>query len=302
MNNKTTSNLLGLILKASIVGICGAMFPVIYLFFPAMFVTESIKEGILKTMAVFLFVCVLVGAVFGVNMAVAILTVFGPMILIFNFMIINKFSVNTTIISTAILFFVSMIFMAYTAGVTPDMLKSQDTINSFIEMQNGLLSQGRDLGEISLVDATALYNRSLQLMPAVLLLISLCISYITYTRTGRNLLKSDKLIIQPSSFVFFRLPNEMIISGVIGILGVFLFQDFVGSTYKIIIENIVIVFAALLFFQGLSVIKYLMMRSKVNLFLQNLLILGAFVIPGVQFFFVIVGIVDMIFNFRKIPS
>ena len=302
MNSNSAGNLIKLIIKASLLAIVGVFFPLVYILFPAFFVTDSLKEGIVKVMGAFIIVCLFVGVVASPLMGIALLTLFGPMILLFHYLIVNRYSVNTTILLISILFFVSMIVVGYTLGFTPETLKSQDTINNFIQVQKQLFEQNGQNFNISKSEITELYNRTLQLIPSVLLLISLFIAYITYLITGRNLLKSNKLIMQPNSFIFFRLPSELIISGIIGTLGVFLLQSFIGEDYKVIIDNIVLVYSVLLFIEGLSLLKFLMARARVANFLQIIVIISSFLIPGIQIIFSMIGFLDVIFNFRKIPS
>lgn len=304
MKSDSVSNLIKLTVKAMFIAVGGVVFPFLYILFPYQFVSESIKEGIIKTMASFLAVCLLLALLIGPGVGIGILTLFGPMILIFNYMIVNKKDVDLTIIVTAVIFFVSMILNAYTLGITPEMLKSQETINKFIEFQGSLMQSGNVAVDIADQTAalTVLYNKSLQIMPAILLLVSLFLSYITYSLTGRSLIKANKLIIQPNSFIFFRLPVGMIVSGIIGVLGVYIFQDIIGGNYKIIIDNIMIVYSALLFFQGLSIAKFFMVRARVNNFLQLLIVLGALLIPGAQIIFIILAVVDIVMNFRGIPG
>lgn len=301
MDKNTVNNLLKLMTKSTFIALLGSFFPVLYILFPAMFVAESLKEGIVKTMGCFLGVCLILSALISPLVGISILTMFGPMILIFNYMIINKHDVNTTIVVNAILFFVSMIFISYTSGITPEALKSQEMISKFIEMQRELLDSSVSM-DLSTADFTMIYNRTLQIMPSVLLLISLFMSYTTYTIAGRSLLRDKKIIMQPSSFIFFRLPNGIVISSIIGVLGIILFQEAIGDNYFVIIENIVIVMATLLFFEGLSVAKFFMMRAKLVGFLQILIMVSALVIPGVQIIFIGLGIFDVLLNFRNIPS
>mgnify|MGYP001268904148 CR=1 FL=1 len=301
MDKNTTNNLLKLMTKSSLIALLGSFFPVLYILFPAMFVAESLKEGIVKVMGCFIGVCLILAILISPVVGISVLTMFGPMILIFNYMIINKYDVNTTIVVNAIIFFVSMIFISYTFGITPETLKSQDTISKFIEMQKELLDASVNV-DFSTSNITMIYNRTLQIMPAILLLMSLFISYTTYTITGRTLLKENRIIMQPSSFIFFRLPNGIVISSIIGVAGVFLFQELIGENYFVIIENIVIVMGTLLLFEGLSVAKFLMMKARMASILQILIIVCALIIPGVQIIFIVLGFFDVLLNFRNVPN
>lgn len=306
MKGNSTSNLIKLTIKAIFIAILGLVFPPLYLFFGSIFLTDSLKEdvGIIKAMGSFVLVCLILSLLMGPSVGILILTIFGPMILIFNYMIINKSNVDLTIVVTSIVFFISIIFGAYTFGITPEVLKSQDAINTFIEVQTQILETSGNAIDLdqSTTALTMIYNRSLQLLPSVLLLISMFISYMTYTLAGRSLLKSNTLIMQPNSFIFFRVPKGMIITGIISMIAAFGLQDVIGEDYQIILDNIVVIYAFLLFFQGLSIAKFLMVRGRLNMFIQMLVIFGALLIPGVQIIFIFLGLLDVFINLRKIPG
>ena len=178
MKSDSVSNLIKLTVKAMFIAVGGVVFPFVFIFFPSQFISESIKEGIVKTMASFLAVCLLLALLIGPSVGIGILTLFGPMILIFNYMIVNKKDVDHTIVITAVIFFVSMILNAYSLGITPETLKSQETINKFIELQGSLMQSGSTTVDIAdqTEALTVLYNKSLQIMPAILLLVSLFFS------------------------------------------------------------------------------------------------------------------------------
>lgn len=302
LGKNSTNNLVILALKAFVLMTLGVYFPVIYFFVPALFITESLKSGIVKVMAVFLIICCAILYFAGVYSAVSCLLLLGPFILLFNYLIITDRSVDFTIILTAVLFFISMVVVAYFLGITSTTLKSQEMINRFIETQGELIKQMGTNMEVSNSALVAMYNRGLQLIPSVMLLCSLIMSYLTYTFTGRNLLREKKVIKQPSSFIFFRLPSGFLLSGLIGVVLIYLFQDYFGSSYKVILENIIVVYSALLFFQGLSFIKFMLIRARVNRFVQFLIIVAALMFPEFQIVLVILGIADVIVNFRQIPK
>ena len=105
MKSDSVSNLIKLTVKAMFIAVGGVVFPFVFIFFPSQFISESIKEGIVKTMASFLAVCLLLALLIGPSVGIGILTLFGPMILIFNYMIVNKKDVDHTIVITAVIFF-----------------------------------------------------------------------------------------------------------------------------------------------------------------------------------------------------
>lgn len=301
MENKSNTNILKLIIQATLIAMIGLFVPIAYVFFPTLFVTHSIKSNIGKSMGALCVVSVILGLLEGVNLGIMIFTLFGPMILLYNYMILSKRSVEATIIINAILFFISMGVVAYTQGITPETLKSQETMNAIKLLETNVIEKVGDIPEISNGAFVALYNKGLQLLPASMLIAALFTSYMTYRQTGYDLFKEKIIIIQPSSFAFFRLPSGVFLSGIIGITVIYMLKETLGIEFDIIMENMFIVYLALLFFEGLSLAKFLLMRLKVGPILQFIVFILMLSLNSLQLGMVIAGFLDLIFNFRKIP-
>ncbi|MDO5041623.1 MAG: DUF2232 domain-containing protein [Peptoniphilus sp.] len=277
----------------------GVIFPVLYLFLPPMLVAESINKGIVKIIGVFSLCCAIVGLVVSPVFGALIFSVFGPMILIFHYMILKKSSINLTIFVCAGVFFLSVIVSLYSFGVTAQSLNSSESIKVFIEAQKNVLELS-DI-DISRSELTIMYNRMLQLLPGTLVIISLVISYVTYVITGRTLLKKGAYILQPSSFIFFRIPKgvfeAMLIVGVL-IYGVQALTDY---RLNILIDNVLMVFEALFTFVGVAVFLFFLNRAMRGKMLKLIILLFMFMVPGASTVFLFAGILDSLFNFRKLP-
>lgn len=292
--SKSTLNKIVLVIQAVFIAVIGSMFPPMFLLFPAIFVFEAMSEGILKSFLMFIITCMFLVTV-SIDYAVIIFSLFGPMILIFHLMMSKNFDQHSTVFIAAAMFFVSVIVVLYAFGVNPELLKSKEIINSFLDMQKTM-----GFNQISETDLMILYNRSLQLMPATFVIMSLILSYITFYVSVKRLIVLRGLDINYKPFMYFNAPRGIIMAGVISIGALYAFGDQIFSGANLVIENLVLVFGSILFFLGLSVVMFMLNKMKAGGFIKFIVPVLGFMIPGAQILFIATGLLDNIFNFRRL--
>lgn len=235
------------------ISIIGMIFPFFYVLFPSMFVVESVKEGIFKVMATLALLVLLIGALAGPIVAIVIFTIFGPFILIFHYMIITDRSVSITILATSLIFFISIMVLFFAFGINADVLNSSETINKLINFYTNFASEA-GLNDVDLAlfseNAKIYYKKFLQILPSVLVISSVVISYITYTTAGRTLITKGKFIRQPSSLEFLKLPKEVIILSIVTVAIFSLTGDYFGPSGQVFIINLMNVIFFMLFASG----------------------------------------------------
>lgn len=289
--------------RSIIISILGMIFPFFYILFPSMYVTESIKEGIIKVMATLIAVVLLIGVILGPMEAIIIFTIFGPFILIFHYMITTNRSVATTIFATSLIFFTSVMVLLFAFGINSDVLNSRETINAITSFYTNIAKEAgfsqSDLSNFT-QSAEIYYKSFLQTLPSTLIIISLVTSYITYTTAGRTLLSKGRFIIQPSSLEFLKFPKEIIMLSIATIAIFSLTGDYFGPSGQVFMINLMSLIYFMLFVAGISVLKFFMTRLGFKSFLQYLLIGLCLAISTLQIFVMIIGALDQIVNFRKI--
>lgn len=295
--------LLRLFTRSIIISMIGMIFPFLYILFPSMYVAESVKEGIIKVMATLLAVVLLIGALLGPIEAIIIFTIFGPFILIFHYMITTKRSVSMTILATSLIFFTSIMVLLFAFGINSEVLNSKETIMAITNFYKNLGSDtGINSGALAIFadNIEIYYKKFLQILPSVLIIISLVTSYVTYTWAGRNLLSRGIIIIQPSSLEFLKFPREIIFLSLASLALFSLTGDYFGPSGSVFIINLMNLVFFMLYVSGLAIVKYYMTRMGLKNFLQYLLIGLTFTLSSLQIFVIILGGIDQIINFRKI--
>jgi len=295
--------LIKLFTRSMLISVVGMIFPFIYIFFPSMFVVEAVKKGIVKVMATLLLVVLLIGAIFGPLQAIVVFTIFGPLILIFHYMITTNKSISQTLMATSIIFFISIIVLMLAFGIDSSALNSQETINNITSFY-GNIARDAGMSESDVISFTQtaeyFYKRFLQIMPSVLIIISIVVSYFTYTASGRALLASGKFIKQPSSLEFLRIPREVVFLSIATFAITYFLRDYIGQWIGIFNINLLNIIYFLLFANGIGFLKFLMTRYGVKRFLQFIFIGLCLAISSLQLLVIIIGGIDEIMNFRKI--
>lgn len=286
-------------IKSALLAIAGLAFPLLYLFLPAMFVTESIKSGIVKIIAIFSGICLILALVTNPLLASFIFAVFGPMILIFNYMISNRYKVDTTLFVCAGVFFISVLLGSIAIGIDSSDFKSAEYINTFLSTQKEMMeSLGLDFNK---ADILILYKRILQIMPAMLVITSIIVAYITFVITGRSLIKRGEYILQPPSFIFLRLPKGLVRALVISGLGFYLISYFDIYDFNIVFDNVFLIFYCLFIFAGISVFSFFTGKYVRNRVIATMFMFMIFLIPGSSNIFALAGIIDYALNVRNLP-
>lgn len=303
---KTTNTdiigILKLVLASSLIALGGLVFPFLFLFFPVLFLTESFKQGIVRVMLTFLGVCLIMGYILSPSAGIILLALFGPLIMTLDYCIRSRQGVEVTMAAGILILLVSMVFVLYISG-TLEAIQDGSLFEAVLSSQKLVLENaGMEADQVSSIIATTRTSLRLvhSLMPAILLLSSILIVYISYSMTGRRLLSQGKLIKQPSSFIFFRLPRQLVLPALLTLLVLILGQSLADVDLEIVIRNLSLTVTALLAFQGLAVAGFYIMKWVSSSIARVIIMVLIFFIPGAQGVLSIVGLLDQGINLRRI--
>lgn len=306
MENKTNSlRFFKLFLRSIFISFIGAIFPFIYILFPSMFIVESLDEGILKSMGILALVVAFISMGMGTIYGLVVFTIFGPLILMFYYMIKSKRTVGATMIVTALTFFISVMVLFYAFGINAEVLNSQETYTKITSFYTEFVNKANiPAGELASLENNfhIMYRTFLQNLPSIIIITSLIMSYITYTTVGRTLIMRGRIIIQPSSLEFLRVPQNIVTLSVVTSIIIYLLGSSIGDGAKVFNMNLINITGFFLFATGLGVLKYAMTRSRLNRFVQGIVILLAIMVSYIQIFVAVIGAIDYIFNFRKLRN
>lgn len=282
------------------------IFPVIIFLFPLAFIVIGVKYNITNSFIGILITSFLIGISVDIISGVMILAIFGPMALYIADSIGKRKKSIEIIVPSTIIFFLSTILVFimlkdYSAVSLVEQL--EENIMMYTEMQMDII------GDMELTNiesfrirslADDMYNYIISILPSILIVLSVFISYINYYFSIIILRRLGLAIRENPRFSKFSLPNNFIMGSLVMFLIVYLLRNIEYIPYDMIYLNLIVLVISLLFIQGLSVLDYLLIRLRLNTIFR-LIIIGLIIFTSpIITFIVIVGVVDIIFDFRKL--
>jgi len=280
--------------------------PLLMLFIPVPFAILGIRNGIYINVISIIATSIIIGVLLGFISGVSIILIFAPLSLALNYCISKRKDSMETIFITTIAFFISfLVLIGLEANISNLNLTKQleSNFTQLLTMQIDMLNEV-GMSKYEVLRTTDLlenaYKTIIILIPSLISIFSLAVSYINLLFSSIILRKMGYGIANYKKFSKFKLPNN-IIPGI----GIMLFTAFIIKTLKIqyheaLLINITFLISFVFFLQGLAVLDFLLIKSKLHVVFRILIIsLNIVFIPMSSILFFI-GIFDSIFDIRKI--
>ncbi len=279
--------------------------PYALLLLPAPFIVFSVKNGIISNIINMFVTCMAVGVMTSFDTALFLIISFIPMTFISSYLIKKRRrSIEILGITSTILFISLLIVLSFIDGEGGGFLVLME--EGFRQLLSSQLDVLRDMDLTSyevlqleeLLENT--YKYLLLIMPAILLILSLGISYLNYFLSSIGLRKMGIGIVNVPKFSRFRLPNNIVPGTLIMFLAVYIMKKVNMPYHEVILINLVMLIGFMFLIQGLSVVDYFFSRMRVYLIVR--IIVYIFLIFNSPMITVIsiLGFIDTIFNIRKI--
>lgn len=297
--NKTNKTLI-LFLQGLSLGILSVIFPPTIFFIPHRFLTFAYEDSIIKSMLFFLMVCVGVGLL-SPMMGVFLLTICAPLILVLHYMMTMRVPSHYAIIAGGAITFVAGIIIMYAMGITGDTLLSEESINSYIQNAEEILrNAGLNSAQFNDMKANLILNfrNSVRLMPSIMVIIAMMLSYITYTKSARTIITNGRAVQFTKPFIWFRMPWSYTQIMVV----VILILEYILKDMDTLNFNLKAILIFSMFIQGVSVIKFYMNKIKMGGFIQGFVVLSMALFGWTQIIAVAIGFIDSLANVRRLPK
>ncbi|HEY4543915.1 MAG TPA: DUF2232 domain-containing protein, partial [Tissierellaceae bacterium] len=271
----------------------------------APFIVFNIKNNMILGNLSFIILSVILSLVVTPSLGILFLIIFIPLIMTMSYLI-NKESKNKDILFfSTIAFFISIIVLfaiANSGDVSIGELiesKIEEVVNTQIENVKQLDIKSDQVKEIEKTLTSGL-RYLFYIFPAVLLISSSIFTYINYKIVAMGLDRLDMEKLTPNVFRRFRLPTTFFMGTVfIYFIGLGLSSlNLVNS--DIIVSNILVLASFFILVQGLSVVDFFLTKRKVFSVLKVLVMCIFIFIPTMVTITYLIGIIDMIFNIRRI--
>lgn len=298
--------MLMLTIVMTIFAILGSMsLPYILILLPAPFIVFNIKNNMILGNLSFIILSITLSLVVTPSLGILFLIIFIPLIMTMSYLI-NKESKNKDILFfSTMAFFISIIVLfaiANSGDITIGELietKIQEVVNIQIENVKQLdikSDQVKDLEEVLTSGLRYLFY----IFPAVLLIASTIFTYINYKIVAMGLDRLDMEKLTPNVFRRFRLPTTFFMGIVLIYFIGFGLSSLNLVNSDIIGSNILVLASFFILVQGLSVVDFFLTKRNVFSVLKVLVMCIFIFIPTMVTITYLIGIIDMIFNIRRI--
>ena len=278
--------------------------PLLMIIIPLPFIVIGVRNGIENTIISMAITSLIVGLLVEIYLGISLFLIFMPTSLGITYCIKNRKKVSETILIGAGAFFISVTLVvlleARLEGLNFVKLLEQD-LSQFLAMQiemlkdmgltNYELLQTEDLLEMT-------YDYMIILIPSLLFVFSLIISYINNIFSFIVLRRMGYGVVRYPGFSKFKLPDNIMPGIAVMFVATFIIGKLNIPYHEALLVNITFLIGFIFFVQGLSVLDYLLKKVRIRLIFR-IIILNVFLIPmsGIIFF---IGILDSIFDMRKI--
>jgi len=305
-NNKLVESLL-LITIMTVLGIVGLSF-IPYLFlFPAVFTIFALRNGSNLSFINIIITGIAVGILGDLGGGIFILVTSLPMTFIFVNLIIKRVKSSEIILIATIFSFISLLLLIKLMdlnGINLVKLLEEgfnETMSKQLDIYQGMGLTSLELNEkVDFLEST--YKYALLIIPSLMFIISLIVSYLNYVVIVIGLEKMELRLANTPRFSKFRLPNNFIATTALVLLA-FMFMRRLESPYlDTIIINIQILIGFAFTIQGLSVIEHILVRRGVKLWVRTIsYTLFAFLPPMITIL-PLIGAGDIVFDFKKLKK
>lgn len=305
---KRTLETILLIVIMSLYTIFGLYYiPYILLLFPAPFIAYSIKNGIIPNIINMIITGIIVGLVDSFGATIILLIAFIPITFVSSYLIKKRRS-NAEIlgISAAVFFISILIILSFVdAGGGGFIALLEEGFKQLLSAQLEMI-EDMDLTSYQFLEAKELlenaYKYLLLIIPAILLIMSLVVSYLNCLLASIGLKKMGIGIINIPKFSRFRLPNNVIPGIIVMFLGVYIMNKLEMPYYETVLINLVVLVGFMFIIQGLSVVDYFFIKIRIFPLIRVILYLLFLFNSPIVTVISILGFIDTIFDLRRIKK
>lgn len=301
--------ILGTLLFMTLYALSGLVaFPILLIFFPIVSIYIGYKRGIVQSIFSSLIVSIIAGFIIDIYAGILLLILFLPISLVIIYGLKTRRRPVEILSSSSVVFFISiLLLLGYIQNSTGINFINiiEDIFGQTLNVQLGLFE------EMGLTNYEVLkykdffesgYKYFTWILPSILILSSMLVSFINYYLSVLILRKSGIGIVTIPRFSKFKLPNNFIPGIIIMFITVYIFKSMNLPHYDTLFLNVAVFIYFMFVIQGLSVIDFYLVKAKLNLVLRSILIFVISVAAPLGTIISIIGVTDTIFDFRRLKK
>ncbi|NLJ78510.1 MAG: DUF2232 domain-containing protein [Tissierellia bacterium] len=280
--------------------------PELMFLYPVYFIILGIRHGINYNVTGLLISALIIGMVVDMVFAISIIIAFAPLSIVLNYTIERRRKSLEIISSSTLLLFISfLIIMIVMKGVTGISLINQleERLAQLLDGQMNAL-KNMDLSSYEMLKIgdglEGIVQYTILIMPSIMIIFSLAIAYINYLISVLILRRWGYGIVSIPRFSRLQLPSNILLGTGIMFIGAFILKGLKLFYYETILLNITVLIFFIFFIQGLSVVDYKLIAMKFPIFLRGIIIILLMVLLPFGWIISIIGLLDVIIDFRKL--
>ncbi|HHV38262.1 MAG TPA: DUF2232 domain-containing protein [Tepidimicrobium sp.] len=280
--------------------------PELMFLYPVFFVVLGVKQGINYNILALLTSTLILGLIVGMVFAISILIAFAPLSIILSYTIERRRkSLEIISISTLFLFISFLLIIIIMRGMTGVNLINQleDRFAQLLDSQMNAL-RNMDLSSYEMLKIgdglESIVRYTILIMPSIMIISSLAMAYLNYLISVLILRKFGYGIVSIPKFSKFQLPSNILLGTGIMFIGTFILKGLKLFYYETILLNITVLVSFIFFVQGLSVVDHKFVEKGLPVILRIAIILFFAVLLPFGWIISILGLLDVIIDFRKL--
>ncbi len=281
---------------------------IIYVFVsPAIYTIFSIRNGNQAGLISIVATGFLIALLGNIEIGIFLLVIGLPLTYVYINLILKRVKSSEVMLVTSILFFLLLLLMIKLMELANlDFITSLEegfnrAISSQLDMYKGMgltsleMTERKDFLEAS-------YKFALLIIPAIMLIFSLVVSYLNYVFIAIGLERFQLRLANRPQLAKFRLPNNFILVTGLILLASLLMGNLDSPMLETSFINIQVLIGFAFTIQGLSLIEHFLVKKKIKLWIRTLsYFLFIFVTPIISLL-PILGIADLVFDFKRIKK
>lgn len=282
--------------------------PIIGILYPIPFVVLGIRNGIKHNVLSILASSILVGLLVDLYTGAFIFIIFGPLSIVLTYLIKKRKSSQDILVICTIISLISYLITIRLIGRVSGINFSHQLDETFKQALKMQVDVMKDMGLSSyeMYKTEGLLENAfdyvLLIVPSMVIVFSLFTSYLNYLISSSILKRLGYGEMKIPKFSHFRLPGNIILGTIVMFLGSSLLKKFKISYYETIFINVTVLAALIFFLQGLAVISYLLNKINLSRILKTIIMLAIILFIPLGGFISLLGLLDAVFNFRRIQS
>ncbi len=279
---------------------------IIIILYPIPFIVLGLRHGTRYNILSLIMSSLVVGILINIMLGIFLFIFFGFMSISLSYMIKRKYRHSHTLIfTTFILLLSTLIAIAmfnYIAGI------------SFISELENFINQARNISYESITNmelsvyqleqmkqmVKLMYELLILLIPFTIITTSLFIAYINFWLSIFILRRLGNKSTEVPKFKRLRLPSNIILGTLVLIGGALLIRYLEIFYYETLLINIIFLLILVFFLQGLAVLAFFIDKLRINKVFKIIIILLVMINLFLIIIIVLVGVLDTLFDFRKI--